>query len=43
MLMQLPAEARFEVLEYSGTNAWGIAPDVALVGYVPIEALGGEE
>ena len=41
--MQLPAEASFEVLEYAGTTAWGIAPDAALVGYIPIEALGGEE
>ena len=43
MLIQLPAEASFEVLEYAGTTAWGIAPDAALVGYIPIEALGGEE
>jgi hypothetical protein len=43
VLMQLPPAAPFEVLEYAGTHAWGIAPDAALVGYIPIEALGGEE
>jgi hypothetical protein len=43
VLTHLPAEASFEVLEYAGAHAWGIAPDAALVGYIPIEALGGEE
>lgn len=43
VLVHLSAEAPFEVLEYAGAHAWGIAPDAALVGYVPIEALGGEE
>ncbi len=30
---------RFEVLELAGGNAWGVAPDHGLVGYVDRTAL----
>ncbi|RYD57252.1 MAG: SH3 domain-containing protein [Sphingomonadales bacterium] len=39
VLTDLSAGARFEVLELSGTNAWGVAPEAGLVGYIDADAL----
>ncbi|HEX8382488.1 MAG TPA: SH3 domain-containing protein [Sphingomonas sp.] len=38
-LADLAAGDMFEVLEFAGDHAWGIAPGVALVGYVDTDAL----
>ncbi|HEU0066864.1 MAG TPA: SH3 domain-containing protein [Sphingomonas sp.] len=38
-LATLVAGDAFEVLEFSGTLAWGVAPGPCLVGYVPAAAL----
>ncbi|MGY4398352.1 hypothetical protein ACVWZA_003558 [Sphingomonas sp. UYAg733] len=35
----LKAEEIFEVLEFSGGNAWGIAPALGLVGYLDADRL----
>lgn len=39
ILAELTAGEHFEVLELAGANAWGIAPERGLVGYVERIAL----
>jgi hypothetical protein len=39
ILTELKAGDRFEVLELAGSNAWGVAPGVGLVGYIDADAL----
>ena len=39
VLAQLSAGDIFEVLEFAGTNAWGVAPGISLVGYIDAAAL----
>jgi len=39
VLATLAAGETFEVLELAGTHAWGVAPGVGLVGYIPASAL----
>lgn len=36
---ELAQGAAFDVLEIAGGNAWGIAPDAGLVGYIDASAL----
>lgn len=38
-LAQLSAGDSFEVLEFAGDHAWGVAPGHNLVGYVPAAML----
>ena len=38
-MAELKIGERFEVLELSGGNAWGIAPSIGLVGYIPASAI----
>jgi hypothetical protein len=39
VLATLASGDTFEVLEFAGDHAWGVAPDVGLVGYIPAAAL----
>ncbi|TPG09663.1 SH3 domain-containing protein [Sphingomonas oligophenolica] len=39
ILAELTIAEQFEVLELAGANAWGIAPERGLVGYVERTAL----
>ncbi|MBO9623290.1 MAG: SH3 domain-containing protein [Sphingomonas sp.] len=39
VLAQLQQGDLFEVLEFAGGNAWGVAPGAGLVGYVDADAL----
>lgn len=39
ILAELKAGDVFEVLELSGTTAWGVAPAAGLVGYIEASAL----
>ena len=39
VLAELNAGDRFEVLEFAGSNAWGVAPAAGLVGYILATAL----
>lgn len=38
-LIELSPGDSFEVLEFAGGNAWGVAPGHNLVGYVPAATL----
>ncbi|MBB4839170.1 hypothetical protein HNP52_002239 [Sphingomonas kyeonggiensis] len=38
-LVELAAGESFEVLEFAGDHAWGVAPGHNLVGYVPAAVL----
>jgi len=38
-LAELKAGDSFEVLEFAGGNAWGVAPGHNLVGYLPAATL----
>ncbi len=38
-LVELAAGESFEVLEFAGDHAWGVAPGHNLVGYVPATVL----
>lgn len=40
-LAQLAAQSRFELLDVTGSTAWGIAVDSGLVGYLDADALAG--
>ena len=40
VVAQLDAGDRFEVLELAGANAWGMAPALGLVGYIPASSIG---
>ena len=40
-LATLAAGETFEVLEFAGTLAWGIAPAANVVGYLPAASLDG--
>jgi hypothetical protein len=33
----------FEVLEFAGNHAWGVAPKAGLVGYIPASVLAGPQ
>ena len=39
VLASLNAGDVFEVLELAGNHAWGVAPAVGIVGYIPAAAL----
>lgn len=39
MLAPMSAGEVFEVLEFAGDSAWGVAPDRHLVGYIDADAL----
>jgi hypothetical protein len=39
VLTTLAAGDVFEVLEFAGQHAWGVAPGAGLVGYIPATAL----
>ncbi|WP_366926576.1 SH3 domain-containing protein [Sphingomonas sp. LM7] len=39
VMAQLAAGDVFEVLEFAGNHAWGVAPGVGLVGYIPAVTL----
>lgn len=39
VLATLSAGDVFEILELAGTNAWGVAPGFALVGYIEAASL----
>ena len=43
LLAALAAGDDFEVLELAGNHAWGVAPGVGLVGYIPAAALAGAQ
>lgn len=39
VLAELAAGDIFEVLEFAGDHAWGVAPGLGLVGYLPAATL----
>jgi hypothetical protein len=39
VMVELQAGESFEVLEFAGSNAWGVAPGAGLVGYIDATAL----
>ena len=39
----LSAGDDFEILEFAGNHAWGVAPGIGLVGYIPAAALAGAQ
>ncbi len=39
VLSQLASGDSFEVLELAGSNAWGVAPGLGLVGYLDADSL----
>ncbi|QQV78966.1 SH3 domain-containing protein [Sphingomonas aliaeris] len=41
-MTEVAAGGVFEVLELAGTNAWGIACDSGLVGYINASAIAGK-
>ena len=41
-MVEIAAGGVFEVLELAGTNAWGIACDSGLVGYIDASAIAGK-
>jgi hypothetical protein len=41
-MTEIAAGGVFEVLELAGTNAWGIACDSGLVGYIDSSAIAGK-
>ncbi len=42
IMTEIAAGGMFEVLELAGTNAWGIACDSGLVGYIDASAIAGK-
>ncbi|MCW3836679.1 SH3 domain-containing protein [Sphingomonas canadensis] len=40
---QLGAGDTFEVLEFAGTHAWGVAPGAGRVGYIDADALAADD
>ena len=43
VLVSLAAGDVFEVLEFAGNHAWGVAPKAGLVGYIAASALTGPQ
>lgn len=43
VLACLAAGDIFEVLEFAGNHAWGVAPKAGLVGYIPASVLAGPQ
>ncbi|WP_332787165.1 SH3 domain-containing protein [Sphingomonas sp. GB1N7] len=41
IIVEIAAGEVFEVFELAGSNAWGIACDSGLVGYIDAAAIGG--
>ncbi|UYY59148.1 SH3 domain-containing protein [Sphingomonas sp. S2-65] len=41
VMAHLASGEPFEVLEFAGVHAWGISPNVGLVGYISADALAG--
>jgi len=39
VLAELQPGDIFEVLEFAGTNGWGVAPGLGLVGYIDADAI----